>query len=101
MKKFMQATPSFPRLLMLLLAVLILPACNSGTSDPVEPDTPEPDQEGILYNVAGVAGESGNGGDGDQAALAYLSFPQDVAVNSRSEVLIVDGKNHCHQDGTV
>jgi len=95
MKMFMQAVSSFLRFLMLLLVVSILPACDSGASDPVEPDAPELDQEGILYNVAGVAGESGNGGDGEPATSAHLSFPQDVTVNSRSEVFIVDGKNHC------
>jgi sugar lactone lactonase YvrE len=93
------------RAFLCVCVVAIIQACNSGGEPPTDPDDPGTDQEGVLYNVAGVSGESGNSGDGGPAVDARLSFPVDVAVNLRSEVLIVDAQNHCIRsvayDGTI
>jgi len=82
--------------LLILPFLLFAGSCADIGSDPSDTSGPvAPDQEGLLYDVAGIAGVSGSGGDGGQALKATLSFPEDVAVLFNGDVLIVDAENNC------
>jgi len=84
----------------ILLAAFAFVGCNANGSSESEPD-----QEGVLYNVAGIAGTPGSDGDGGNALSAHLAYPQDVTVNSAGEVFIVDAQNNCirlvQSNGTI
>jgi len=80
----------------LSFALLLISSCTDMGSDLAKaPVVIEPDQEGILYDVAGVAGQPGAGGNGGDALTGHLAFPQDVAIRYNGDVLIVDAENHC------
>jgi len=81
--------------ILFLVAGLFLPSCNLGDEVPVDPPDPEPNQEGVLYDVAGVAGEAGFSGDGGLALDAHLSSPQDVTVSISGDIYVVDTDNNC------
>lgn len=49
---------------------------------------------GIIYTVAGQGTISGFGGDGGPATLAYLNFPEQVAVDIIGNLYIADAGNN-------
>jgi DNA-binding beta-propeller fold protein YncE len=81
----------------LLLALLATTALGGCTRDlvTVPPDTSQPcGGVGTICTVAGIPGQAGYNGDDKEMTKASLYWPQDVAVSSAGELIVLDWNNH-------